>query len=115
MKYALTKAGDIPSKDKFGIHLDVYPDFGSSGLVVVSTETGHNQEFYDLKSTFNYIVLEGQGTFFLDDEEIAVSKGDLLSVPPKTRIYYKGKMKLILVTDPAWQAENEVETKKSIW
>ena len=115
MKYILTKGQDILTKDKFGIHLNVYPNLDESGLVLVSTETGHNQEFYDKKSTFNYIVLEGEGSFFLDDEEVGVNKGDLLQIQPNTRIYYKGAMKLILLTTPPWQAENEVETKSSIW
>lgn len=115
MKYELTKSGDIPSVDKHGIQLDIYPTLGDCGLVLVDTATGHNQEFYDKISTFHYIVLEGKGSFFLDDEEVNVSKGDLISISPNTRIYYKGKMKMILVTNPPWQAENEVETKNPVW
>lgn len=115
MKYDLIKSADIPKKEKFGIHLDVFPHIGESGIVLVHTETGHNQEFYDKESTFIYIILEGQGAFYLDDEEIEVSEGDVLSIQPMTRIYYKGKLKMILVTTPAWKAENEVETRSSIW
>lgn len=115
MQYKHIRYLDISKKDKFGIHLDVYPHFGSCGFVIVNTETGHNQEFYDKQSSFTYIVLEGEGKFFLDDEEVSVKKGDLLSIPPKTRIYYKGKMRLVLITNPAWKAENEVETKASLW
>ena len=115
MSHKLTKSSDVPKKEKFGISLDVYPNIGNCGFVVVETETGHNQEFYDVESTFNYIVLEGSGSFFLDDEEVSVEKGDFISVSPKTRIYYKGKMKLVLITNPGWKAENEVETKSTIW
>lgn len=115
MKYSLTKAADVPKVEKFGINLEIYPNIDNCGVVSVSTKTGHNQEFYDLKSTFTYIILEGSGTFFLDDEEVNVAKGDILSIPPKTRIYYKGKLKMILITTPAWRQENEVETRSSIW
>jgi mannose-6-phosphate isomerase-like protein (cupin superfamily) len=115
MKYNLTKAVGVPKQEKFGIDLEIYPSVDDCGMVLVSTEIGHNQEFYDLKSTFTYIVLEGEGTFFLDDEEVNVAKGDVLSVPPKIRIYYKGKLKMVLVTTPAWKPENEVETRHSIW
>ncbi len=115
MKYKLTKSTDIPKKEKFGIELDVYPGVDGSGIVSVSTETGHNQEFYDRQSTFTYIILEGSGTFFLDDEAVEVAKGDMLSISPNTRIYYKGKLKMVLVTTPAWKPENEVETRSSIW
>lgn len=115
MSYTLTKKANIPHKDKVGIHLDILPDFPSCGIVIVETETGHNQEFYDKVSSFNYFILEGHGTFFLDDEEVPVEKGDLLSIPPMTRIYYKGALKMVLVISPEWKPEHEVETRASIW
>ena len=115
MKYQIIKNDDIFKKEKFGIKIDVYPAVGNCEIVIVDTDTGHNQEFYDKVSTFNYIILEGSGSFFLDDEEVKVSKGDFVSIQPNTRLYYKGAMKLILVTTPPWQEENEVETKPSIW
>ncbi len=115
MKYKLSKNVDIPRKEKFGINLEVYPSVDNCGMVLVETEQGHNQEFYDRQSKFTYIVLEGSGSFFLDDEEVVVSKGDTLTIESGTRIYYKGKLKMILITTPAWKAENEVETKTSVW
>ena len=39
----------------------------------------------------------------------------MLSVAPNTRIYYKRMMKMVLVTNPAWTAEDEVETKAKAW
>jgi mannose-6-phosphate isomerase-like protein (cupin superfamily) len=115
MKYTLTKSDDIPKKEKHGINLEIYPNVGGAGVVYVSTETGHNQEFYDQQSTFTYIVLEGKGKFYLDDEEVEANPGDIISIEPNTRIYYKGKLRMILLTTPAWKPENEVETKPSIW
>lgn len=115
MKYQLVKNGDIFKKEKLGINLSVYPVIGNCEIVVVETETGHNQEFYDKASTFNYIILEGSGSFFLDDEEVRVARGDFITIQPNTRLYYKGKMKLVLITTPPWQEGNEVETKPVIW
>ena len=115
MKYKITKSADVPKKEKFGINLDIFPNVGGAGIVLVSAEIGHNQEFYDKQSTFTYLILEGNGTFFLDDEPITVVKGDALSIEPNTRIYYKGNLKMVLITTPAWKPENEVETKSSIW
>ena len=115
MKYKLIKSVDILKVEKFGINLDVYPSIGDCGIVTVNTEEGHNQEFYDRKSTFTYIILEGSGVFFLDDEPVNVSKGEVISIQPNTRIYYKGKLKMVLITNPAWRPENEVETRTSIW
>ncbi len=115
MKYTLIKSVDVPRKEKFGINLEVFPSINNCGVVLVETEEGHNQEFYDKESTFAYIVLEGEGTFFLDDEPVPVVKGDAIYINPNTRIYYKGKLKMVLITMPAWKAENEVETRATIW
>ncbi len=100
MSYKLIKKEEIISKEKFGVSLDIYPSIGDCGIVLESTENGHNQEFYNTKSTFTYIILEGNGSFFLNDEEIEVSSGDMISIEPNTRIYFKGKLKMILITNP---------------
>lgn len=89
MSHKLTKSADIFSVEKFGIRLDVLPHIADVGVVVAETKTGHNQEFIHKTSTFHYFILDGEGTYFLDDEEVPVVKGDLLSIPPGTRIYYK--------------------------
>lgn len=115
MTYKVTKSSEIPHAEKFGINLNIYPDMANCGVVIVDTETGHNEEFYNKRSTFHYIILEGSGDFFLDDEKVSASTGDLVSIAPKTRIYYRGKMKMVLVTSPAWREGDEVETKASIW
>ncbi len=114
MPHILTKSADIPKKEKLGIRLDVLPNIGNVGVVVAETENGHNQEFKHT-SSFHYFILDGAGTFVLDDEEVPVAKGDLLTIAPGTRIYYKGRMRLLLVTDPAWTEAGETETKSSIW
>ena len=59
------------------------------------------------KCTFTYIFLDGEGKFYLDDEEIFVKKGDVLSIEPATRIYYKGHLKQVLITTPAYDPKYE--------
>ena len=76
-------------------------------FVVESVEEGHFEEFVHDKSTFTYIFLEGEGTFYLDDEEVKVKKGDVLSIDPGTKIYYKGKLKQLLITTPAYDEKYE--------
>lgn len=115
MSYTHIKKNELPKKEKYEINLTVYPPIGECGFVIAETTAGHNEEFYHVTSTFHYLVLKGSGSFFLDDEEVAVEEGDFLSISPKTRIYYKGAMKLLLITNPPWNAENEVETKPKIW
>ena len=115
MKYKLTKNKKVFKLNKYGINLNVYPGIDNCGIVIIETRDGHHQEFYQTKSTFTYLILEGKGTFFLDDKQIKVSKGDFLSIFPLTRIYYKGKMKMVLISSPAWKQKQEVETRKKVW
>jgi len=63
-KYKLTKSENIQRKEKSGVNLDVYPATDNCGIVLENTKEGHNSEFYNTKSTFTYIVLEGKGPFF---------------------------------------------------
>lgn len=114
-KYKLIKSENVQIKEKVGINLKVYPDIDNCGVVLENTKEGHNSEFYHTKSTFTYIILEGNGSFFLDDEEVIVLKGDCISIPPNTRIYFKGELKMILITTPAWTPENEIKTREKIW
>lgn len=115
MKYQLTRSISIPKIKKFGVDLEIYQNISNCGFVLVETEDGHNQEFYNTQSSFNYVVLEGAGTFFVDDESVSVQKGDLISIKPNTRIYYKGKLKMLLITNPPWRAEDEFETRALVW
>lgn len=115
MKFTLIKSSNVLQISKFGISLNIYPKLSNLEIVLAETKDGHNQEFYNKVSTYTYIILEGQGSFFLDDEEVPVSKGDFLSIPPKTRIYYKGQLSLVLITTPPWKESDEFETKHSIW
>lgn len=109
MKFTLKEAQEA---EKHGIKLWVYNiDREDAGVVYVEVEEGHFQEFYDLESTFIYYVIEGKGTFYLNGEEISVEATDLIVAPPKTKIYYLGKMKMTLTTVPAWKPENEVHVR----
>lgn len=115
MTYSLLKETRVLKKSKFGIDLAVYPQVGDCGYVIVDTDQGHNEEFYNTRSTFVYTILNGSGAFFLDDEEVKIETGDCISIDPNTKIYYKGKMKLLLITNPAWSQDDEVETKSKVW
>lgn len=100
------------SKHKFGIDLKVYNTNNKNvGLVYVDVKEGHFEEFYHKKSTFTYYVLEGRGAFYLNGKKISVKPTDVVIAPPLTKIYYLGKMKLILITTPAWQQKYEVHVR----
>lgn len=99
-------------KSKFGINLRVYETkYRQAEFVYIEVKKGHFEEFYNKVSTMFYYVLEGKGKFFLNGVATPVKATDLLVIPPKTKIYYLGKMKLILVTAPAWSAKDEVHVR----
>jgi mannose-6-phosphate isomerase-like protein (cupin superfamily) len=94
--------------NKFGIDLVVYGEnVPEANVVHVSVEKGHLEEFYDLKSWYQYYIYEGEGVFYLDDEEVKAKATDLIVIPPKTRIHYFGKMKMVLTVAPAFDEKNE--------
>ena len=43
----------------------------------------------------------------LNDEKIEAKATDIIVIPPKTRIYYFGKMKMVLTVSPAFNPDNE--------
>lgn len=94
--------------NKHGVDLTVYGEnVPEANVVHVSVDNGHFQEFYDDESYFMYYIYEGNGAFVLDDEKVEASATDLIVVPPKTRIHYFGKMKMVLTVSPAFKEENE--------
>lgn len=111
MKFTLK---DSFTKKKHGIKLNVYTDakqVPQANVSVVSCEKGHFEEFYNKKSTFIYYVLKGRGTFYLNGKPVKVKATDLVIAKPKTKIYYLGKMKLLLTVIPAWKAQDEVHVR----
>ena len=101
---------------KFGIELDVHEvnraTEGRAGLVRVSTEFGHHQEFLDVESTFIYTIEDGSGVFMISGRPYVVGRGDVLVIPPNNSIYYAGRLEMQLLTVPAWRAENEREIRR---
>lgn len=93
---------------KHGVDFIRYgPISENMSMVMATVEEGHFEEFIHDKSTFTYIILEGKGTFYLDDEAVEVKAGDVLSVNPGTKIYYRGNLKQILICTPAYNPNYE--------
>lgn len=100
------------AKSKHGINLWAYNSGTKNAeLVYIEVEAGHFQEFYNKKSTLLYYVIDGSGTFFLNRKPIEVTKGDMVVIKPGTKCYYLGKMRLALVSTPAWDEKDEVHVR----
>lgn len=104
-KYTFIEAKTI---SKYGVDITLYglinPD---ANIVYEEVIEGHFEEFLSTKSTYTWFIIEGEGTFVIDDEKVQVVAKDIITVPPHKRIHYFGKMKMILFTVPAFYAGNE--------
>lgn len=104
----LFKAKNARHFNKYGIDLTVYDEkFPLANVVHVRVKKGHFEEFYQLKSTFIYYIVKGRGIYYLNGKKVEVEKGDLIVIPPKTRIHYFGNMEMVLTVSPAFNEKNE--------
>ena len=65
------------------------------------------EEFLHAKSDFVYYILEGKGTWIVEDREVDVRAGDVVVVPSGKRFWFRGRLKQICVTVPAWEEQYE--------
>jgi mannose-6-phosphate isomerase-like protein (cupin superfamily) len=97
--------------NKFGVNISIFGADMSPNIVYEETEKGHMQEWYSDSATQIWYIIKGQGTFVLDGKRHKVSAGDLVVVPPKVKKYYLGKMKMLLITSPKFDPNDEHEVR----
>lgn len=101
------KFSDMNTIQKFGVDITLYPGSPEAGIVYEETEKGHFEEWSSDASTYHWFIIEGTGTFVIDDEKFEVQAKDLIVVPPKKRIHYFGNLKMVLITAPPYDETNE--------
>lgn len=111
MQYVYSES-DAKKIKKHGIELTLYRE-GYKPVQVkrVCCVKGHFEEFYCKTTSFVYLIISGTGTFMLNGNPNPVKAGDLVVVPPKTRMYYMGNLEMVLTTCPAWRSEDEVHVR----
>ena len=95
---------------KHGVKMWIYgrdPEVENAAVAYQETETGHAQEFYHETSAFVFYIVEGEGVWIIEGEEHPVEASDVVVVPPGKKFYYRGNLKQICVTAPAWNEEHE--------
>ena len=83
------------------------------GVVYQETTTGHAQEFRHHTSAFVFYVIEGEGEWVVDGVTHPVKATDVVVVPPGAAFYYRGTLKQVCITAPAWTEEGE-ETVRDV-
>ncbi len=66
---------------------------------------------YDKVSDNFYYVLEGEGICLIGDEEHSIKKGDLIVIPKGTKYKNIGNIKLLAISTPKFDKENQVYEK----
>lgn len=108
------KSENTTNIEKQGVKMHIYnnkEECPNAAVVYQETEKGHSEEFYHEKSAFIYYILEGCGKWIIEDEEYEVKAKDVVIVPPGKRFYFKGKIKQICITAPAWEEKFEKHVK----
>ncbi len=104
------KRGNAPLIEKHGVSMRIYngaDDCPQAAVVWQETDTGHAEEFLHERSAFIFYIVEGGGVWVIEDVEHPVEAGDVVIVPPGKRFYYRGRLRQVCVTAPAWEAEHE--------
>jgi len=98
------------SFEKQGVTMRVYntkEQCPEAAIVYQETQKGHHEEFFHSKSTFIFYIIQGEGTWFIEDKPFKAEAGDVVIIPPNNRFYYKGTLKQICITSPSWEPEYE--------
>lgn len=105
----------IRRKDAFhtsknGVDMWIYnggDQLPEAAVVYQETQTGHAEEFRHHKSAFIFFIIEGAGEWVIEGETFPVKTHDVVIVPAGKKFYYRGNLKQVCVTAPAWEAEYE--------
>ncbi|MGB9928583.1 MAG: cupin domain-containing protein [Methanosarcina sp.] len=96
--------------EKHGVLMRIYTtkdDCKNAAILYQETERGHLEEFLHEKSDFIYFILEGKGVWIIEDREFEVKAGDVIVVPAGKRFWFRGNLKQICITAPAWEEKYE--------
>ena len=90
-----------------GTNFDIKNLSNEAKFAIIETENGHQTKIREKECTLFYFVLEGKGSFEIEDKIEECQKEDLVIIPKNTTFKYAGKMKMLLVTIPWWYPEQE--------
>lgn len=79
----------------------------NAGVLYQETHKGHTEEFLHEKSDFIYYILEGDGVWIVEDREFEARAGDVVVVPAGKRFWFRGNLKQVCITAPAWEEQYE--------
>ena len=110
MKHKLIKSEKIPEDDYGSIVVqNLLNDAEYEKLSVAKVKiVGEQKLGLDQESDTAYYVLEGNGTFQIEDEKMEVKKGDLVFIPKNTKYKDDGDLTLLAISVPKFNRSKRV-------
>ncbi len=79
------------------------------GYSVVRTHlNGKHPYMKNINSNRTYYLLNGNADFYIDDDIIKVSTGEMMIIPKDTKYAFKGEFDAILIDCPAFDAKYDI-------
>lgn len=79
------------------------------GYSVVRTHLNGKHPFMkNTNSNRTYYLINGEASFYINDQMINVSSGEMMIVPKNTKYAFKGKFDAILIDCPAFDVKYDV-------
>jgi mannose-6-phosphate isomerase-like protein (cupin superfamily) len=112
MKFILSQDHTFKSDGFSGWGYNTAEDFSNASVVYMEITKDH----FKMKNTGSdriYYVIDGTGSFTVDDETTGISKTDVVIIPKNTPYSFKAStdqtLKLLLVDTPAYHNEDDVK------
>lgn len=86
-------------------------DFPDISIAKIDRNSKDKTFDYDEISDNFYYVLDGKGTCVTKEEEFKLEKGDLIVIPKKTKYKNIGNIKLLAISIPKFNENNQIYEK----
>jgi len=104
MKYRVIKNSQVEEIDRGFIkvrQLLNQDDINNVSVAIIKIN-GTNKRIINTKSDAVYYVIEGNGFFDINDEEVKVETGDLIFIPKGTTYFDKGSLTMLSINNPRY-------------
>lgn len=111
-KKYIYKLPDIPSFKQEGLDGYNYSlGFEEISISVEDCFKGLDKYHTNVRSKKIYYVIDGEGKFSINGEIYSVKKEDIIAIPPNTEFVFAGKMRLLLIMNPAFRMQDGIDGK----
>ncbi len=113
MQY-IKRISETPSFSKKGIDgYNLNLENKNLEINIIDSYKGHEKYCTNKLSTHIYYILSGNGKFKINGNIYDVRIGDFVEIPANTEFVYSGKMKMILIMNPPFNENNNIDGKEN--